>query len=180
MKAAIAIVVAVAIGGVVFIAIEFGSVGEGGVGVKSAAACTEASPRCLPSLTLIDTAGQAWTREVLEGKVVFVNFWATWCKPCIKELPALAAFRARHPDIVLLGVLEDDASKEVLDGFMTKHGVTWPVVRGDDDLMAAFEYPQLLPTTFVYDRSGHLRFKEADSLDEARLEELLADAAKTP
>jgi thiol-disulfide isomerase/thioredoxin len=181
VRAVAAIVIAVLIGLVVFIAVQFSDVGGRGVkvGVPRAAACKEASPTCLPDLTMIDTAGDAWTRGVLLGKVVVINFWATWCKPCIEEMPDLGAMRDRHRDeVVLIGVLNEEVSDETVNAFAKRHKLTWPIVRGDEQLMKAFGWPELLPTTFIYDRSGHVRFVEQRRLYGAQLEEMLGEVLR--
>jgi thiol-disulfide isomerase/thioredoxin len=176
VRAVAAVVVAVLIGVVVFVAVQFSDVGGRGVkvGVQRANACTEPSPSCLPELTMIDTERRTWTREVLQGKVVVINFWATWCKPCMAEMPDLAAMQTRHhEDVVLIGVLNDNASDATVTAFARKHRLTWPIVRADDELMRAFDWPELLPTTLIYDRSGHMRFAEQSRLYEAQLERML-------
>ena len=181
----IAAVSALLAGVLVFVFVEFQHGGDRrGVrlgGVRKAQACTEQAPVCLPQLTIIDMAGKAWTPEELADKIVVVNVWATWCKPCEAEIPDLAAVYARYAErgVVMLGLLNDSAPDPVVERFVKTHGVNYPVVRMDDELYEAFDQPDTLPTTFLYDRSGHLRFGQPGFMSERRLsgmlDELLAE-----
>ncbi|HWN70645.1 MAG TPA: TlpA disulfide reductase family protein [Haliangium sp.] len=156
------------------------------VGIRSAEACSATRPaECLPDLSYIDTDGTAWTREGLANKVVMINFWATWCAPCKAEIPALTATYQRHAgeDFVLLGVMmdSDDVSEQALTSFVQSVGLDYPVVPIDSDIWSAFDAPEALPMTFIYDRAGKLRLRHRGALSEGQLEnvvkELLAEPA---
>jgi cytochrome c-type biogenesis protein len=127
------------------------------VGAKSASACTSKSADdCLPDVKYIDTTGRAYTQADLLGKVVVVNFWATWCHPCQKEIPDLSKLYERYKGKVLvLGVMTDNPSDSDLLNFQSDYEMTYPVVRGNSDIITAYNYPQALPTTFVFDKTGH-------------------------
>ncbi len=177
----LAAVTALLAGILVFVFVEFrGGDGEGGGGMrvgmrKAEAACSEASPQCLPRLTLIDTDGTAWTPEALAGKVVVVNVWATWCKPCVTEIPDLAQVYKIYKDkgVVMLGVLDDNADDATAISFAAERGINYPIVRMDNDLFKALDQPAKLPTTFVYDKSGHLRYGDSGMVTRAQLGALL-------
>jgi thiol-disulfide isomerase/thioredoxin len=111
---------------------------------------------CLPDVKYVDTTGKAYTLDQLAGKVVLVNFWATWCHPCQKEIPDLSKLAEKYKkDVVVLGVLSDSPSDNELLNFQSDYAMSYPVVRSSSDIMTAFHYPQALPTTFLYDKSGH-------------------------
>ena len=182
----IALASAVLVGVLVVVFVQFQDGGNrSGVRVggasKAEASCTERSPRCLPKITMMDLAGREWGPDDLAGKVVVVNVWATWCKPCAAEIPDLEAIHRAYQKkgAVLLGLLNDNASDATLEAFVERMGITYPVVRMDDSLFAAFDEPDRLPTTFVYDRTGHLYFGDKGVMTEERLgamlDELLAD-----
>ena len=81
--------------------------------------------RAKADFTLRDRAGRAWTRSALKGKVVIVNFWATWCPPCRKEMPDLTALQTRFKDrIVILGI--SDERPETVDAYLAQHPVDYP------------------------------------------------------
>lgn len=158
----------------------------GKVGPPTAEACSETSPGdCLPPLDFMGVDGRVWTQDELAGKVVMINFWATWCRPCQAEIPALTATYHRHADagFVLLGVMmdSDDVSEDELDAFAKRYELDYPVVPLDGDIWREFGAPDALPTTLIYDRTGKLRLRQRGALSEATLgdsvEELLAEPA---
>ena len=159
---------------------------KGKVGPARAEACTETAPGdCLPPLDFMDMDGTVWPKDDLAGKVVMVNFWATWCRPCQAEIPALTATYHRHADagFVLLGVMmdSDDVSDEELAAFAERYELDYPIVPLDSDIWNEFGPPDALPTTLIYDRTGKLRLRQRGALSEASLrdsvEELLAEPA---
>ena len=122
---------------------------------KAQAAC--AGDECLPDVKFIDTTGHAHTPESLRGKVVVINFWATWCGPCKKEIPDLSKLYLKYKDkgVVMLGVLSNDNPTEAdLLNFQSDAVMEFPIVRQTSDILVSFNYPQALPTTFIYDRQG--------------------------
>ena len=119
------------------------------------AAC--AGDECLPDVKFIDTTGAAHTMSTLRGKVVVINFWATWCGPCKKEIPDLSKLYLKYQKkgVVMLGVLTNDNPSEAeLLNFQSDSLIEYPVVRQTSDILVSFNYPQALPTTFIYDRAG--------------------------
>lgn len=155
------------------------------VGIRTAEACSETKPAdCLPDLDYLDLDGTAWTRAGLADKVVMINFWATWCAPCKAEIPALTAAYQRHAGkgFVLLGVMmdSDDVSEQALAAFAKDVGLDYPVVPIDSEIWAAFDGPDALPTTFIYDRAGKLRMRHRGALSEKQLEEVVEQLLSEP
>ncbi len=107
-------------------------------------------------LTLTDTRGQVHHLSDYRGKYVLINFWATWCPPCLKEIPDLVALHEAHKDrdLVVIGVaLEYQSAKEVTS-FVAKHGMSYPVVLGDDQLVQQVGEVEGLPTSYLFDPTG--------------------------
>jgi thiol-disulfide isomerase/thioredoxin len=178
-KALVGVLLAGTAGMIIFLFVHLSS--DGGIrpGVNRAhAGCTKGQRDCLPEVTYIDTMGTAYTRESLAGKVVLVNFWATWCKPCEKEIPDLSRAYEKYKSkgVVFLGVMSDNPAPDpnTLLNFQSDHDMTYPVVRSNYELMSAFHSPESLPTTFVYDRSGKQVFNRVGLLRESDLDSLLA------
>ena len=126
------------------------------------------------AFTLQDSEGKTWKLADLKGKWVVVNFWATWCAPCIKEIPDFAAFAKAHPgNVVVLGVALDYDDKAVVKAFAKKVGLTYPLVYGEGQAEAQFGKVKGLPTTFVYDPSGKEVLQKTGTVDRETLEALL-------
>lgn len=179
IHAAIAAIVAVIVGGLIFVFVQIGGGKDGvSVGTKEAVACADESPACIPAVPFIDRNGKMWDHEELVGKVVVVNVWATWCKPCRHEMPELVALRDKYSkeDLVLLGVLNEKASNAAIDKFAQKYNVNYPIVPINSELEVALDYPSALPTTFIYDRSGHLVERKVGAVTVARLEKTIKEA----
>ena len=92
------------------------------------------------------------------GKVVLVNFWATWCTPCIEEIPSLEALQKEMPQIVILAVSIDD-DPDAYRRFLVDHQVTLLTVNDPAQRVNALYGTHLFPETYVVDRSGNLRRK---------------------
>ncbi len=152
-------------------------------GTKLAACTGKDSPECLAMLDYNTTDKGLWTKDNLKGKVVMVNIWATWCKPCIREIPALTKAYQKYKDkgFVLLGVLIDDPSDKKLQAFSIRTGLEYPVIRYTTEILDAYKRPRAIPTTFIYDRGGNLRFRHAGPVNQRELneaiEELLPETA---
>lgn len=129
----------------------------------------------LPVLTAgdgIGPVGSEVSSEDLKGKIVVLNFWASWCDPCELEAPVLEEVAARYrdtEDVVVLGVDVQDLREEALS-FVQRNGLTYPSLRdGTDEAQHAYEVPAL-PETFVIDQKGMVALKVAGQLtDPAQL-----------
>jgi len=106
------------------------------------------------SFTLADLNGKSWTLKDLKGKVVMLNFWATWCPPCRKEMPDLEALYKQFEaeGFVVLGVSDDDPDK--VREFVQKQGITYPVLLDPGSKVNHMLQIEGIPKTFVYSREA--------------------------
>jgi cytochrome c biogenesis protein CcmG/thiol:disulfide interchange protein DsbE len=127
----------------------------------------EATLPVLLSADGIGPVGKEVSLSSLRGKIVVLNFWASWCEPCELEAPILdqvaAKYRVSPQDVVVLGVDVQDLREEALD-FARTNGVTYASLRdGEDDVKNAYQVPAL-PETFVIDKEGRIALKVAGQL----------------
>ncbi|MBK9034344.1 MAG: TlpA family protein disulfide reductase [Myxococcales bacterium] len=144
------------------------------------ASCSTAD-ECLPSVDYTDINQHPLKHQALSDKVVVVNFWATWCGPCKKEIPAFKRTYLAYKDkgVEFLGVLYDNQVDDAgLLNFMSDYEMTYPVIHADRPVLEAYAYPRALPTTFIYDRHGKLLTKHAGPMSEADLTAKLDAALK--
>lgn len=141
----------------------------GGVGEPEPEAPAEA-----PDFRLPDLRGQEVALSGLRGQPVVIDFWATWCPPCVHQIPVLNAFQEAHPEVPVLGVSVDVDGREVVGPFAEEHGIAYRVLLGDEGLArryGAFGFPSL----FVVDPEGTIAASHVGVITLEELEAALAD-----
>jgi thiol-disulfide isomerase/thioredoxin len=123
-----------------------------------AAGTAAAATAAKPSLSVKTLDGATFDLSKQSGKWVIVNFWATWCSPCLKELPDISAFVAAHKDkVAAIGLDFEDADKQDVEEFLKKHPLSYPVAQVDiDNPPKDFDVPKGLPNTYVIAPDGHV------------------------
>jgi thiol-disulfide isomerase/thioredoxin len=121
--------------------------------------CAPAGPETAPEVRFTSLTGQPFSTSDLRGKVVLVNFWATWCAPCRKEMPHLnrIADKYRASGLVMLGVNIDDDVRTASD-VAAKLGVKFPVLLDTDKKVSKLYDLNSMPSTLVIDRNGRVRY----------------------
>lgn len=124
----------------------------------------------------------AWQRLALDGKmvsssdfkgkVVILNFWATWCVPCREEIPGLVELQKQYgeKDLVVVGVSVDEGGRELVKRFVERLKIDYPVVIADEKMMRDFGSVEAVPTTFIMNRKGDIAGKHIGFTDRATLE----------
>lgn len=109
---------------------------------------------------LVDLSGRTVRLSDFRGKVVLVDFWATWCPPCRQEIPGFVSLHAKYSreDIEFVGI-SFDRSIDPVRQYASAAGIKYPVVMGTSDVSAAFGGVDAIPTTFVIGRDGRILWK---------------------
>ena len=112
--------------------------------------CSESTP------TLPDGQIASLDKTAYEGRWVVINYWAKWCKPCIKEIPELNALERKYPQVAVLGVNFDAARGEELQSQIDSLGIEFPVILEEPSAALGTQLPQVLPTTLILNPDGQL------------------------
>jgi peroxiredoxin len=130
--------------------------------------------RAVPEVEAVLLDGRPISLEQLRGKVVLVNFWATWCPYCRHEMPDMERFHRdyRERGFEILALSQDEAPEPVRQ-FLAKEGYHFPVAMAEARHAVAFGGVSRLPTSFLIDRQGRIRKKISGQVHYARLEDLV-------
>jgi peroxiredoxin len=130
--------------------------------------------RAKADFTLTDLEGKSWTLSGLRGKVVVVNFFATWCPPCRTEMPTLETLYNQFKDqgLVVVGISDEDATK--IKAFISEGGITYPILLDPGDKANDLFQIKGIPNSFVYDRDGKLVAQSIDMRTQKQFLEMLA------
>jgi thiol-disulfide isomerase/thioredoxin len=130
-----------------------------------------------PTLAVKTFDGADWTLAQRRGKWVVVNFWATWCTPCLKEIPEIDAFDRKREDVEVIGLAYEEIERPDMEAFLKEHPISYPislvdVYKGLPD----FPIPRGLPMTYVIAPDGKVAKQFLGPVDMSVLESLVKPA----
>ena len=129
-----------------------------GTGIFALAFAAQPMMDKAPAFALQDLDGKEVSSSDFAGKVILLNFWATWCPPCQAEIPALKSlhndYQARGFEVV--GISVDEDGPEAVQAFVKKKGINYPVLMSTDEVIGAYGGIRGIPTTFLISRDGKI------------------------
>jgi len=125
-----------------------------------------------PAWELKDLEGKTVKSSDFKGKVVILDFWATWCPPCRAEIPHFVDLQKTYGDkgLTVIGVSLDEGGPKVVKEFSQKFKVNYPMVMGNDKIVSDYGGVEGIPTTFVIDRQGRIVNKHVGYADKETFE----------
>ncbi len=148
---------------------------------KAAAPKVTASGNLAPDFSVTDIDGKKLSLSDYRGKVVLLDFWATWCTPCRAEVPAFVEMQQKYgpQGFQVVGISMDDDAKPVRE-FYRDYKINYPVAIGDDKLAQGFGGVLGLPVNFIIDREGRIHAKYLGATDVAVIDKAVSDLLSQP
>ncbi len=131
----------------------------------------ENDPLKAPEFTLKELRGTMISLSTYKGKIIFLNFWATWCPPCRAEIPGFIEIFNEYKEkgLQIIGVSVDEISPEKVLEFVNEYRVNYPVVMGTPELYSSYKPGRAIPVTFIIDKEGMIRHKHIGYMDKDTL-----------
>lgn len=130
-----------------------------------------------PNFSLKTAEGKIIELKKLQGKVVVVNFWTTWCGPCKAEIPGFLEVYKQYKSkgLEIVGISLDQDGWKPVKPFIERYKITYPIVVGDGNLADAYGGIEAIPTTFVVDKKGNIVNRHLGYMDKGAFENLIKD-----
>ena len=121
-----------------------------------------------------DSTGKTHILADYKGKWVLVNFWATWCPPCLKEIPDLVSlYESRKKDIMVIGIAMDYADPQTVTKYAEAMSISYPTVLGDRHIASQIDNVSMLPSTYLFDPAGNPAARKLGLITRESIEEFI-------
>lgn len=127
-----------------------------------------------------DSTGKKLTLSDYKGKWVLINFWATWCPPCLKEIPDLVSLYEGRKDVMVIGIAMDYQNPQTVLKFADSLSISYPIVFGDRKIAAQIGPVSMLPTTYLFDPAGRPAAYKVGLISRESLEEFMREHSIDP
>jgi peroxiredoxin len=127
-----------------------------------------------PDFSVQDLQGNTLNLAAYRGKVLVINFWATWCPPCRREIPDfIEAYKElKGEGLEILGISVDEAAAPALLDWTRKNGINYPIALATQEIVTAYEPGDFIPATIIVDRKGNIRFRQSELMTKEALVKL--------
>lgn len=127
------------------------------------------------AFSFTDSKGKVQSLEAYKGKWVLVNFWATWCPPCLEEIPDLISLNDKYSKtkLVVIGIAMDYRDPKQVTDFADSMFITYPIVLGNATIAAQVGKVEGLPTTYLYNPEGKMVAYQVGALTKAAVEKYI-------
>ncbi|PTR07952.1 thiol-disulfide isomerase/thioredoxin [Nitrosospira sp. Nsp5] len=122
-----------------------------------------------------DSTGKKLTLADYKGKWVLINFWATWCPPCLKEIPDLVSLYESRKDVMVIGIAMDYQNPKTVLKFVDSLSISYPIVLGDRKIAAQIGPVSMLPTTYLFDPAGQPAAYKVGLISRESIEEFMRE-----
>ena len=122
-----------------------------------------------------DSTGKKLTLADYKGKWVLINFWATWCPPCLKEIPDLVSLYESRKDVMVIGIAMDYQNPKTVLKFVDSLSISYPIVLGDRKIASQIGPVSMLPTTYLFDPAGQPAAYKVGLISRESLEEFMRE-----
>lgn len=141
---------------------------------------SDSSYTTAPEFVLTDLSGNEISLSDFKGKVVFLNFWATWCSPCRAEIPGFVEAYSQYKEkgMEIIGVSVDRGGTNKVLEFVRTYRINYPVAMYTMKIIRDYELGRAIPTTIIIDRKGRIRRKHIGYMDKGTLERYFLDLAE--